>query len=167
MSRPRYTADEAATLIAGSDDLGDIQASNLEDAETDDGEVEVADYVTSSGMAEVLSHHVLHFQPTLEDDADEPAFRNSLLLLDSDLHESDEAETEGEDSDMEVEEASEAESLSGGDGDDGSPLSSTSSDKDTPPYSPRGRRSQRGNRIGRQRGRGRREEKEEEEEEEE
>ena len=38
----RYTVDEAVDLITGDDDLEDINVSDLEDTESDDGDIEVA-----------------------------------------------------------------------------------------------------------------------------
>ena len=54
MAAHRYTVDEAINLIAG-DYLGDINESDLEDIESDDGDVEEADYITSSGEAQLVS----------------------------------------------------------------------------------------------------------------
>jgi hypothetical protein len=93
MARYRYTVDEAVNVIAGDDDLGDINASDLEDIESDDGDVEEADYISSSGEAHLVSHRVLQSRIACEEDDDEPALRDSLLLLDEDLCESDDETT--------------------------------------------------------------------------
>ena len=82
MAAHRYTVDEAINPIAGDDDLGDINKSDLEDTESD-GDVE-ADYITSSGEAQLVSRSVLPSRAACED-VDEPALRDSLLLLDEDL----------------------------------------------------------------------------------
>ena len=111
-----YCYTEAVDLITGDDDLEDINVSDLEDTESDDGDIEVADYITSSGEAQLVSH-------SEEDADDEPALRDSSLLLDEDLRESDETELENECCDMEVE----ASEISDSDNDDHSSPSSRSS----------------------------------------
>ena len=130
MARYRYTIDEAVNLIAEDDDLGDINASDFGNTESDDGNIEDADYISSSGEGQLVSLSVLQFRAACEEDTDEPALRDSLLL-DEDLCESDdetEVEIETEGSDMEIE-ASEANESCGSDVDD-------HSDEDPPSYSP-------------------------------
>ena len=89
MAMHRYTLDEAVNLIAGDDNLDDINASNLEDTESDD-DVEDADYISSTGEPELFTRTLLQSRAMCEEDADEPPLRDSLLLLDEDLCESDE-----------------------------------------------------------------------------
>ena len=130
MARHRYTV-KAVNLIVEDDDLGDINASDLEDTESDDGNIEEADYISSSGEGQLVSLSVLQSRAACEEDSDEPALRDSLLLLDEDLCESDdetEVEIETDGSDMEIE-ASEASESCGSDVDD-------RSDGDPPSYSP-------------------------------
>ena len=55
MKKNGYTVDEAVNLIAGDDNLGDINESDLEDIESDDGDVEEADYFSCSGEAQLVS----------------------------------------------------------------------------------------------------------------
>ena len=144
-------------LIAGDDDLGD---SDLVDIENDDGDVEEVDYISCSGEAQLVSRSVLQSRAASEEDADEPALGDSLLLLDEDLCELELDEIELS-SDMEFQ-ANEV------DDDDHSSLSSRSSGEDLPSYSPpatkdggasrnrRGRGQGRGGRVrGRGQGRGR------------
>ena len=65
MARYRYTVDEAVNLIAEDDDLGDINASDLEDIESDDGDIEEADYISSSGEGQLVSLSVLYYSLVL------------------------------------------------------------------------------------------------------
>ena len=51
MSKYRYTAEEALALIDDDTDLVNLCAGDLEDAESDDGDVE-ADYISATGRAQ-------------------------------------------------------------------------------------------------------------------
>ena len=102
MATHRYTL-EAVNLITGDDNLDDINASDLEDTESKDGDVEEAYYISSTGEAELVTHTLLQSRAVCEEDTDEPALSDSLLLLDEDLSESDETEPDEECNGMEVE----------------------------------------------------------------
>ena len=131
--------------------------------ESDDGDVEEADYISSTGEPELVTRTFLQSCAMCEKDADEPALYNSLLLLDEDLCESDETEPDEECNDMEVE-PNEASGNSYSEDDDHSSLSSHSSGKELLPCSPSA--AQGGGTSRRGRGRGRRGGQEEGEEDE-
>lgn len=59
------TVNEAVELIDQDDDLVDIHAADLSDTESDDGDMEEADYVSASGGATLVSHG--HLQCMLPD----------------------------------------------------------------------------------------------------
>ena len=69
----------------GDGDLEDIHASDLEDVESDDGDIEEADYITSSGKAKLVSRSVMVSRAACEEDADKPALCNSLLWMTKEL----------------------------------------------------------------------------------
>ena len=73
----------------------------MEDTESDDGNTKEPD---SSGIAEVISHSILHSHAVCEEDADESALRDLMLLMNDDLCELDTTESEEKSIDMEVEE---------------------------------------------------------------
>ena len=58
---------------------------DLEDIESSDGDIEEADYISSSGEARLVSHSVLQSCAACEEDSDELTLCDSLLLLDEDL----------------------------------------------------------------------------------
>ena len=90
MSKYRYTAEEALALIDDDTDLANLCAGDLEDAESDDGDVEEADYISATGRAELvpLSARGSGMNTGMFEE-DEPALRDSLLLLDTDLEDPD------------------------------------------------------------------------------
>ena len=126
----------------------------MEDIESDDGDVEEADYISSTSEALLVSRSVLQSCATSEEDTDEPTLRDSLLLLDEDLCELDETEIDRQNSDMESE-AGEAGKICYSDDDDHSSLSSRSSGGDMSPYSPPATQGDGTSKRGRERGRGR------------
>ena len=132
MATHRYTL-EAVNLIAGNDDLDDINTSDLEDTESNDGDVEEADHISSTGEAELVTRMLLQSHSICEEDADEPALHDSLLLLDEHLCDSGETEPDKECNDMEVE-ANEDSGNSNSEDDDHSSSSSHSSGEEPLPY---------------------------------
>ena len=92
MSKYRHTAEEALALIDDDTDLANLCAGDLEDAESDDGDVEEADYIrlSATGRAELVPLSARGSGMTTGMfEEDEPALRDSLLLLDTDLEDLD------------------------------------------------------------------------------
>ena len=90
MSKYRYTAEEALALIDDDTDLVNLCAGDLEDAESNDGDVEEADYISATGRAELVPLSARGSGMTTGMfEEDEPALRDSLLLLDTDLEDPD------------------------------------------------------------------------------
>ena len=56
----------------------------LSDTESEDGDIEEANHISASGEATLVSHGLLRSR--IDNDADEPALRNSLLLQDTELN---------------------------------------------------------------------------------
>ena len=140
--RKRYIVDEAVKLIDQDDDLAEIHAADLSDTESDNGDMEEADYVSASDEATLVSHGHL-CSPIAEDDADEPALQDSLVLHDTELSEEQDPQAEGKDfddepnetdgvSDVHVDDHSSSSAESAND-DDSAPLSvSSTSDSSSP-----------------------------------
>ena len=156
--RKRYTVDEAADLIDDDDDLADIQASDFIDTASEDGDVEEADYVSASGEAELVSHRLLSSgMSAIMEDAEEPALRDSLLLLDSDLGEIDDPMSESMDETGEVDDVSDVCTDSPvSDAESSNEANSSASESEATNSSPstRGRGYRQSSRIGRGRVRG-------------
>ena len=64
-------------VIDQDNDLADIHAADLKDTESEDCDIEEADYASSHGL----------LCSPINDDADKPALRDSLLLQDTELSE--------------------------------------------------------------------------------
>ena len=83
-TRPRsYTTEEAIDLLFSLDDGAELPTSLVEDVESDDGDGEEPDYVAEDGSSLLVPPELLGSVPNLF--TDEPALRDSLLHLDSDL----------------------------------------------------------------------------------
>ena len=54
MSKYCYTAEEVLVLIDDNTDLVNLCAGDLVEAESDDGDVEEADYISATGRAELV-----------------------------------------------------------------------------------------------------------------
>lgn len=91
-TRPRrYTTEEAVDLLFSLDDGAELPASLVEDVESDDGDGEEPDYVTEDGSNLLVPPELLGSVPNIL--TDEPALRDSLLHLDSDLASENTTET--------------------------------------------------------------------------
>ena len=55
MSKHRYTVQEVVALINDDDDLVNLHAGDLDDTESDDGDVEEADYISTTGNTELVT----------------------------------------------------------------------------------------------------------------
>lgn len=83
MSKYCYTAEEALTLINEDTDLANLCAGDLDEAESNNGDVE-ADYISATGRAELVPLSAWESGMTTGMfEEDEPALRDPLLLLDT------------------------------------------------------------------------------------
>ncbi len=82
MSRGRITASEVIALLDDESDLAELQGLDLDDdPDSDEGDREEADFINTSGTAELLSSSLMKATGIGEE---EPAFQDSLLLLEDD-----------------------------------------------------------------------------------
>ena len=83
MASGSFTVDEVVGLLDDDSDLAELEGLDLDnDSDSDDGDREEAEFTSISGTEEVVSTSLLRAAATQEE---EPAFQDSLLLLDDDL----------------------------------------------------------------------------------
>ena len=83
MASGSFTVDEVVGLLDDDSDLAELEGLDLDnDSDSDDGDREEAEFTSISGTEELVSTSLLRATATQEE---EPAFQDSLLLLDNDL----------------------------------------------------------------------------------
>ena len=83
MASGSFTVDEVVGLLDDDSDLAELEGLDLDnDSDSDDGDREEAEFTSISGTEELVSTSLLRATATQEE---EPAFQDSLLLLDDDL----------------------------------------------------------------------------------
>ena len=83
MASGSFTVDEVVGLLDDDSDLAELEGLDLDnDSDSDDGDREETEFTSISGTEELVSTSLLRATATQEE---EPAFQDSLLLLDDDL----------------------------------------------------------------------------------
>lgn len=88
----RYSAEDVIRILVATDEDASLPDAFTDDPDSDDGGTNEADFITEDGNDELVSNELITSTvlPTIFENELDPAQCESLLLLDSDLVESDE-----------------------------------------------------------------------------
>ena len=88
----RYSAEDVIKILVAMDEDGLLPEGFVDDPDSNDGGTNEADFVSEGGTDELVSNELIASAalPTIFENELEPALHDSMLLLDSDLLDTDE-----------------------------------------------------------------------------